>query len=45
MEISKVTRNFQITIPKKIREKYNIKEGDIIKFIDCSTGIVLVLVK
>lgn len=31
MVIIKVTRNSQITIPKDIREKLGIKEGDIVE--------------
>lgn len=31
-EISKVSRNSQITIPKSIRKKLEIKEGDTIEF-------------
>ncbi|KUO92001.1 MAG: AbrB/MazE/SpoVT family DNA-binding domain-containing protein [Thermocladium sp.] len=31
MEKTKVTRNFQITIPASIRKKINLKEGDIIE--------------
>ena len=31
MVIVKVTRNSQITIPKDIREKLDIKEGDIVE--------------
>ncbi|WP_338598599.1 AbrB/MazE/SpoVT family DNA-binding domain-containing protein [Sulfolobus tengchongensis] len=29
---SKVTRNYQVTIPSEIREKLNIKEGDYVVF-------------
>lgn len=28
MSITKVTRNYQITVPRDIREQANIKEGD-----------------
>jgi len=31
MVVAKVTRNSQITIPKDIREKLGIKEGDIVE--------------
>jgi len=30
--ISKVTRNYQITIPYEIREMLNIKEGEYVEF-------------
>ncbi|MCY0859044.1 MAG: AbrB/MazE/SpoVT family DNA-binding domain-containing protein [Sulfolobaceae archaeon] len=32
-EIVKVSRNFQVTIPAKIRQKFKIKEGDLVKVI------------
>jgi len=32
-EVVKVTRNFQVTIPSRIREALSIKEGDLIKFV------------
>jgi len=31
MVITRVTRNFRITIPKEVREKMNIKEGDSVR--------------
>ncbi|BBG24281.1 AbrB/MazE/SpoVT family DNA-binding domain-containing protein [Sulfuracidifex tepidarius] len=30
-EIVKVSRNYQITIPAKVRQKFQIKEGDLVK--------------
>lgn len=30
--VSKVTRNGQITIPKAIRERFNVQEGDMVIF-------------
>ena len=30
MAISKITRNYQLTIPKEIREMVNVKVGDIL---------------
>ena len=30
---SQITRNFQITIPSKVRERFEFKEGDLILFI------------
>lgn len=41
MEIVVVTRNYQITIPKRVRTKANIKEGDKV-IIDFVNGNVLV---
>lgn len=32
--MSKITYKYQITIPKKVREKYNLDEGDAILFVD-----------
>ena len=31
--ISKVTRNFQITLPEKVRKELKIKEGEYVGFI------------
>jgi len=36
-----VTRNYQVTIPKKIREKYGIKVGDDVDFMDKGSEIVI----
>ncbi|MGB9659182.1 MAG: AbrB/MazE/SpoVT family DNA-binding domain-containing protein [Nitrososphaerales archaeon] len=30
---SKVTRNYQITLPKKVREELKVREGDLLGFI------------
>jgi len=30
---SKITRRFQITLPKDVRQRFNFKEGDLILFI------------
>lgn len=32
-EIVKVSRNYQVTIPAKIRQKFQIKEGDLVRVI------------
>jgi len=32
-EIVKVSRNYQVTIPAKVRQKFQIKEGDLVKVI------------
>ncbi len=31
--LSKITYKFQVTIPKRVREEFNLKEGDIIVFL------------
>ncbi|WP_258112660.1 AbrB/MazE/SpoVT family DNA-binding domain-containing protein [Alicyclobacillus sp. SP_1] len=41
MTLSKVTRNGQITIPKSIREKLHLEEGDYVEVIDGQEGILL----
>jgi len=38
---SKVTRQGQTTIPKSIREKYGIEEGDEITYVDLGDHVVL----
>jgi AbrB family looped-hinge helix DNA binding protein len=38
---SKVTRQGQTTIPKDIREKYGIEEGDEVMYIDMGDHIVM----
>ncbi|MEJ2779929.1 AbrB/MazE/SpoVT family DNA-binding domain-containing protein [Stygiolobus sp. CP850M] len=32
-EIVKVSRNYQVTIPAKIRQRFQIKEGDLVRVI------------
>jgi len=32
MPVSKVTRNYQVTIPKEIREKLSMNAGDLLVF-------------
>jgi AbrB family looped-hinge helix DNA binding protein len=32
-EVVKVSRNYQVTIPAKIRQKFQIKEGDLVKVV------------
>ncbi|BFH72454.1 AbrB/MazE/SpoVT family DNA-binding domain-containing protein [Sulfurisphaera javensis] len=32
-EIVKVSRNYQVTIPARIRQKFQVKEGDLVKVI------------
>lgn len=45
MERVKVTRNYQITIPASIRNKINLKEGDILEVYLNGDEIVLRKVK
>ena len=42
MELAKVTSKGQITIPKDIRKKLGVKEGDKILFIEDGDKIVIV---
>jgi len=44
-EIVKVNKDFQITIPSRIREVLNIKEGDSIKFVFENDRLLLIPVK
>ena len=32
--LSKITYKFQVTIPKRVRERFGFKEGDILVFIE-----------
>jgi AbrB family looped-hinge helix DNA binding protein len=41
MPLVKVVRNGQVTIPKEIREKLGIKEGDLLEVEPAETGIFL----
>jgi len=41
METVKVTRKYQVTIPKSIREKLNIRVGDILLIKTDGTRIIL----
>jgi AbrB family looped-hinge helix DNA binding protein len=36
---TKISKSFQTVVPAKIRKKYNIKEQDIIEWIDSDNGI------
>ncbi|AWR97076.1 AbrB/MazE/SpoVT family DNA-binding domain-containing protein [Acidianus sulfidivorans JP7] len=46
-EIVKVSRNYQVTIPAKIRQKFQIKEGDLVKvvFDDKENAVKITLLK
>ena len=40
-EIVKVARHYQVTIPVKIRDKLNIREGDLVRVIyDENEGVI-----
>ena len=41
--LSKITYKFQVTIPKRVREEFNLKEGDTIVFL--KEGDKLLIVK
>ncbi|WP_338600708.1 AbrB/MazE/SpoVT family DNA-binding domain-containing protein [Sulfolobus tengchongensis] len=44
-EVVKVSRNYQVTIPAKVRQKFQIKEGDLVKVIyDENEGVVKIQV-
>jgi len=32
--MSKITYKFQVTIPKRVREKFDMKEGDMLVFVE-----------
>ncbi len=32
-DIVKVSRNYQVTIPARIRQKFQVKEGDLVKVV------------
>ena len=42
MEVSRVTSKGQITIPKAIRERLNLEEGDKVAFIEDGTGKIVI---
>ncbi len=39
--ISTITYKFQVTIPKKVREKHKLKEGDTIMFVEENDRVYL----
>jgi len=39
--ISKITYKFQVTLPKRVREKFNFKEGDIIVFAEENGKLII----
>jgi AbrB family looped-hinge helix DNA binding protein len=42
MEVSRVTSKGQITIPKAIRERLNLEEGDKVAFIEDESGKIVI---
>ena len=42
MSVVKITRNFQVSIPKEIRERLGIEEGDLIEMLEQDGRIVMV---
>ncbi|MFM9279641.1 AbrB/MazE/SpoVT family DNA-binding domain-containing protein [Paenibacillus jiagnxiensis] len=42
MEVSRVTSKGQITIPKTIRERLNLQEGDKVAFIEDESGKIVI---
>ncbi|HEV8574232.1 MAG TPA: AbrB/MazE/SpoVT family DNA-binding domain-containing protein [Dehalococcoidia bacterium] len=43
MPLTKVTRNFQVSIPKEIRDRLHIEEGDLIEVAERDGEIVMTL--
>ena len=41
MGTSKISKKFQITVPKSVREKYGLKEADLLIFIGDSDSLAL----
>lgn len=40
--LSHVLRNFQVTLPKPIRKRFGVKEGDLIKIEETDRGILII---
>jgi len=40
--MSKITHKFQITVPKRVREELNLKEGDVLVFLIEDGKLILV---
>ncbi|BBB92653.1 MAG TPA: AbrB/MazE/SpoVT family DNA-binding domain-containing protein [Methylomusa anaerophila] len=43
IEVSRITSKGQITIPKAIRERLNLAEGDKVAFIEDETGKIIII--
>ncbi|MCL5063487.1 MAG: AbrB/MazE/SpoVT family DNA-binding domain-containing protein [Firmicutes bacterium] len=41
MELSRVSANGQLTVPKAIRERLNLREGDRVAFVEESGRVIL----
>ena len=41
MGTSKISKKFQITVPKSVRERYSLKEADLLIFIDDGDSLAL----
>ena len=41
MGTSKISKKFQITVPKSVREKYNLNEADLLLFIGDGDSLAL----
>ena len=41
MELVKIKRNYQITLPQNLREKLNLAEGDYMEIQDYNGGLIL----
>lgn len=39
--LTQILRNFQITVPKTLRERFKMKEGDLIKIEETNSGILM----
>ncbi|RLI77793.1 hypothetical protein DRP05_09235 [Archaeoglobales archaeon] len=40
--MGKLTYKFQITIPKKVRERFNLKEGETLVFVEENGKLIVV---
>jgi AbrB family looped-hinge helix DNA binding protein len=40
--VSKITYKFQITIPKRVREKFFLKEGEMLVFVEEAGKLILI---
>jgi len=41
MGTSKISKKFQITVPKRVREKFSLKESDLIVFVGDEDSLIL----
>ena len=40
--MSKITYKFQVTIPKRVREKFGLKQGEVLVFVEENGRIIIV---